>query len=231
MFFRTLLVWVVGIPVVILIFVFILLSIPFDRSGNTIHWFGRQWMRLLLALSSVKVKVEGVDNLPDGPVVMASNHQSAFDILALHAYLPIQFRWLAKKSLFKIPVVGWVMSLAGYISIDRARASLAYRSIEKAAEKIKREGVSVVIFPEGTRGTTGELLPFKRGSFLLALKSGVPVVPVSIQGTLNILKKGSLLIRPANVRVVIGAPVDSTGMKEEELTKRVRVAIEKGLSC
>ncbi|MCP3678452.1 MAG: 1-acyl-sn-glycerol-3-phosphate acyltransferase [Deltaproteobacteria bacterium] len=231
MIVRTLLVWVVGVPVVIIIFLCILLSFPFDRSGNTTHWFGRQWMRLLLALSNVKVEVVGADNLPDGAVVMASNHQSAFDILALHAYLPIQFRWLAKKSLFKIPVVGWVMTIAGYISIDRARASLAYKSIERAAEKIKREGVSVVIFPEGTRGTTGELLPFKRGSFILAIKSGVPVIPVSIQGTLNILKKGSLLIRPANVKVVIGASVDSTGVKEEELTKMVRAAVEKGLSC
>lgn len=188
-------------------------------------------MRLLLALSDVRVEVDGADNLPDGPVVMASNHQSAFDILALHAYIPTQFRWLAKKSLFKIPVVGWVMTIAGYIPIDRARASLAYKSIAKAAEKIKGERVSVVIFPEGTRGTTGELLPFKRGSFLLAIKSGVPIVPVSIQGTLNILKKGSLLIRPANVRVVIGAPIDSTDMKEDELTTLVREAMENGLAC
>jgi len=231
MFFRTLLVWLVGVPVVIVIFLCILLSYPFDRSGNTTHWFGRQWMRLLLALSGVKVEVEGAENLPDGPVVMASNHQSAFDILALHAYLPVQFRWLAKKSLFKIPVVGWVMTIAGYIAIDRERASLAYKSITKAAEKIKMERVSVVIFPEGTRGTTGELLPFKRGSFLLAIKSGVPIVPVSIHGSLNILKKGSLLIRPVNVRVVIGVPIDSTGMKEEELTRMVREAMEKGLAC
>ncbi|MFQ5585781.1 MAG: lysophospholipid acyltransferase family protein [Thermodesulfobacteriota bacterium] len=230
MLFRTLFLWVAGLPVTLILFVGVLLSLPFDRSGNTVHHIGRLWMRILLALSGVRVEMEGVEHIPKGAVVLASNHQSAYDILVLQAYLPLQFRWIAKESLFRIPIIGWSMSLAGYISIDRGRASLAYRSIERAAEKVKREGVSVVIFPEGTRGTTSRLLPFKRGSFLLALKSGVPVVPVSITGTLDILKKGSLLIRPARVRVVIGHQIDPVGMKEGELIAKVREAIEEGLS-
>ena len=230
MFFRTLFLWLAGVPVTLIAFMGILLSLPFDRSGKVVHHIVGFWARILLALSGVTVEIEGVDRLPEGPVILASNHQGAYDILVLQSCLPLQFRWIAKKSLFSIPIVGWSMTLAGYISVDRGRASLAYRSIERAAEKVKRERVSVVIFPEGTRGTTGSLLPFKRGAFLLALKSGVPVVPVSIKGTLDILKRGSILIRPATVKIVIGTPIESVGMKEGALSERVREAVEQGLS-
>ena len=230
MFFRTLILWLAGVPVTLIAFMGIILSLPFDRSGNGVHHIVGLWARILLVLSGVTVEVEGVDRLPEGPVVLASNHQGAYDILVLQSSLPLQFRWIAKKSLFSIPIVGWAMTLAGYISIDRRRATLAYKSIERAAEKVKGEGVSVVIFPEGTRGTTGSLLPFKRGAFLLALKSGVPVVPVSIKGSLDVLKRGSLLIRPAPVRVVISVPIESVGVKEGELSERVREAVEQGLS-
>src|SRR3989338_378386 len=203
MLIRTLFVWLIGLPVTIFLFILVIISLIFDRSGKAIHSIGRLWGRILLFLSGVTVEVKGLENILAGkPQIFASNHQGAFDILALQAFIPIQLRWVAKRSLFKIPIIGWSMSLAGYVSIDRERAGSAYRSIETAAEKVKK-GVSVLIFPEGTRSSTGSLLPFKQGGFLLAIKSGVPIIPVSIRGTENLMKKDSILIRPGVVKVII----------------------------
>src|SRR3989338_2146647 len=239
---RTLFVWIIGLPVTIILFIFVILPLTFDRSGNAIHSIGRLWSRILLFLSGVTVEIKGTENLlQDGPQILASNHQGAFDILALQAFIPMQFRWVAKKSLFKIPIVGWSMSLAGYVGIERERASTAYKSIEAAAERIKN-GTSVLIFPEGTRSATGELLPFKRGGFLLAVKSGVPVIPISITGTKDIMKKESILIRPGWIKIVIGIPIQTKspltplykkgegGIADEKvLMDAVRKAIEEGL--
>lgn len=228
MLLRTLFVWLIGLPATVFLFCVVLLSLIVDRSGDAIHSIGRLWSRILLFLSGVTVEVTGAENLlKDAPQILASNHQGAFDILALQAFIPIQFRWVAKKSLFKIPIVGWSMSLAGYIGIERERASSAYKSIEAAAEKVKN-GTSVLIFPEGTRSATGELLPFKRGSFLLAVKSGVPVVPISIQGAKGIMKRGSVLISKGRIKVVVGKPIQTLGMEEKILMAEVRRAIEEG---
>ncbi|MBI3399512.1 MAG: 1-acyl-sn-glycerol-3-phosphate acyltransferase [Deltaproteobacteria bacterium] len=229
MLIRTLLVWLVGLPVTIFLFVIVMLSLIFDRSGNSIHSIGALWSRILLFLSGVPVDIKGIEHLlKDKPQILASNHQGAFDILALQAFVPIQFRWVAKTSLFTIPVIGWSMSLAGYVSINKERAGSAYKSIDAAAEKVKN-GISVLIFPEGTRSATGELLPFKRGGFLLAVKSGVPVVPISIKGTSDIMKKGSILIKPGQIKVLIGKPVQTTDLNEKTLMANVRQAIEKGM--
>ena len=226
MLLRTLLVWTAGGAVTALLFVAVLFSLVLDRTGRLVHSIGALWCRIIVRLSGVKVRVEGVENLPaDRPVIMLSNHQGAFDIPVLQGWLPLQFRWVAKKSLFSIPVVGWSMTLAGYISIERERSMKAYRSLLKAAEKI-RAGTSVLVFPEGTRSATGRLLPFKKGAFLLASKSGVPVVPIAINGTAGIMKKGSLLIRPAAVTVRVGRPIETQGMDEKTLEKTVREAIE-----
>ena len=230
MLIRTLLVWLIGLPVTIFLFILVIISLIFDRSGKAIHSIGRLWGRSLLFLSGVTVEVKGLENILAGkPQIFASNHQGAFDILALQAFIPIQFRWVAKRSLFKIPIIGWSMSLAGYVSMDRERAGSAYRSIETAAEKV-RNGICVLIFPEGTRSATGELLPFKRGGFLLAIKSGAPVVPLSIQGSTGIMRRGSLLIRPGLIKIAIGRPIQTAGADEKALMAGVRKAIEDGLS-
>src|SRR3989338_7413731 len=231
MLIRTLSVWLVGLPVTIFIFVIVIISLAFDRSGNSIHSIGALWSRILLFLSGVTVEIKGAENLfQDSPQILASNHRGAFDILALQGFIPIQFRWVAKKSLFKIPIIGWSMSLAGYVSIDREKAGSAYKSIERAAEKVKK-GASVLIFPEGTRNAAGSLLPFKRGGFLLAIKSGVPIVPVSIRGTENLMKKESILIRPGAVKVVIGKPIPVSDADEKLLMEMLRKAIEEGLTA
>lgn len=229
MLIRTLLLWLFGLPVTIFLFIIVMLSLIFDRSGNCVHSIGRLWSRILLFLSGVTVEVKGLENILAGkPQILASNHQGAFDILALQAFIPIQFRWVAKRSLFKIPIIGWSMSFAGYVGIDRERAGSAYKSIEAAADKVK-SGTSVLIFPEGTRSASGELLPFKRGSFLLAVKSGVPVIPISITGTKDIMKRESILIKPGAINIVVGKPIQTTGVDEKVLMNEVRKAIEGGL--
>lgn len=223
---RTLLVWVLGLPATVICFVIILLSLLFDRRGNLVHSIGSVWSRLILSLSGVRVTVTGVENFPrDRPVVILSNHQGAFDIPVLQAFIPAQFRWVAKRSLFKIPLIGWAMGLAGYIAIDRENAASAYKSMEDAADYIKK-GTSVLIFPEGTRGSGGELLPFKKGAFLIAEKSGMDIVPVGIKGTKGIMEKGSLLIRPGSVILNIGRPFQSRGLEANELRRVSREEIE-----
>lgn len=223
---RTLFVWALGLPVTLALFMAVLATLPFDRSGRAVHSIGAFWCRVILALSGVRVEVKGADKVPRGePVILASNHQGAFDIPALQAHLPIQFRWMAKKSLFSIPLVGWSMSFAGYIPIERESATKAYRSMLEAAKKI-RAGTTVVIFPEGTRSETGELLPFKRGGFTLAAKAGVPIVPMAITGTKDVMRKGSLLIRPARVTMTFAEPIPTGGRSEKELMALTREAIE-----
>ncbi|MEK6531750.1 MAG: lysophospholipid acyltransferase family protein [Deltaproteobacteria bacterium] len=224
---RTIMVWLVGLPLTGIFFLLVAFSFFINPNGGLMHSIVALWGRILLSLAGIKVTVKGRENVPrEGPVLFISNHQGAFDIPLLQAMLPREFRWIAKKSLFKIPVVGWTMSFAGYIAIDRDNAQGAYRSMEAAAEKIKN-GTSVVVFPEGTRSHSDRLLPFKRGAFLLAEKSSCPIVPVAIKGASNIMKKGGIAVTPASVTIAIGAPVQTGGRGAKELLKITRLEIER----
>lgn len=225
--FRSVITWVIGSFATSLITLMIFITSLVERDSSRINRLIVLWSRILIGLSGVKVTVVGAENVPKtGPVLFVSNHRGAFDIPALQHAIPREFKWVAKKSLFSIPALGWSMTLAGFIPIDRQNAQAAYSSMEAAVERIKN-GASVLIFPEGTRNSTDDLLlPFKRGSFLLAVKSGVPVVPVAIEGTRDILRKGGFMINPAPVRVVIGMPIDSAGANEKMLREKARAAIE-----
>lgn len=226
-FFRTLLVWGAGLPVTFFFFVLILMAYLLGCGGRYAGRLTALWGGVILALAGVRLKVDGVDNVPRGrAVIFMSNHQGAFDIPALQRAIPAEFRWLAKKSLFRVPIIGWAMSLAGYIPIERENSVSAFKSLDAAAERISR-GVSVAIFPEGTRSHSDELLPFKRGAFMLAVKSGVPVVPVAIKGTKGILKRGGFFITPADVSVSFGAPFPSEGVGEKTLRNMTKDSIKK----
>lgn len=205
----------------------------FRRSADTMHSLVRYWGKIICRLSGVSVRMEGAEKLnPDRPYIFAANHQSQFDIIALQGYLEFNYRWLAKKELFKVPVWGTAMKLAGYISVDRAHSRQALRSLDAAARRIA-EGTSVVIFPEGTRSKDGRLQPFKSGGMVLAIKSGVPLVPVAISGTHEILPKGSITLRPGNITIRIGHPIETKDYKtnqRHELAERLQKEVEGLLS-
>lgn len=183
----------------------------FSRNGNAPHLVARAWARSILFVSGIHVHVNGLENLNvDGSCILMPNHQSNFDIPVLLGCLPIQFRWLAKSELFKIPIFGRGMRGCGYISIDRSNRKSAFQSLAEAAAKI-RNGVSVLIFPEGTRSRDGRILPFKKGGFVLSVDAGVPIVPIVIFNTWSIMPKDRLRIRTQSVRMDILAPIPTSG--------------------
>ena len=214
-----------GVPAIL-----VMLVVP---NGDPLLWFARPWARLIAASFGVRVAASGAGRIPrDRACVYMCNHQSHFDIIALLLALPGQYRMLGKKSLFRIPVFGWALWLAGFISVDRSDRDKAIASVERAARTV-RKGRSVVIFPEGSRSPDGLLQPLKKGGFHLALSAGAPIVPVAIVGGRAILAKGSLDIRPGLMEVRIGAPIetavgDPRGV--DGLIPEVRSALEAGLA-
>ena len=178
----------------------------FDASGRLYAMHARLWARLALALNCVTVSLSGSENLPDGPVIFMSNHQSNFDILALLAKMPRQLHWIAKKELFEIPVFGPSMRRGGYIPLDRGDGRKALQSMDEAAVTI-HQGKSVVLFPEGTRTQDGNLLPFKRGGFILARKAAVPVLPVTINGSGRINPANQIRLFSGNIHITVHPPV------------------------
>jgi len=202
----------------------------FPNADNKIHTVANLWAKSLLLLCNTKVKVIGKENLLYGkPQILMANHQSDFDILIALAYIPVQFRWIAKKELFNIPIFGAAMRSAGYIEIDRNNREEALQSIDEAALRIRR-GKSIMTFPEGTRSRKGEIKSFKQGAFYLAIKSGVPIVPVSIIGSDQIMPKRSVKIQSGQIKLVIGEPIEVTSFdieKRHELIEKVRNTIIK----
>ncbi|MBT9448365.1 MAG: 1-acylglycerol-3-phosphate O-acyltransferase [Desulfobacterales bacterium] len=189
----------------------------FQNTGDIAHCVARLWARIVLIITGVKVRMHGLEHIDEKETyVFMSNHQSMYDIPALLGHLRVQFRWLAKIELFRIPVFGRAMSNAGYIEIDRANRKAAFRSIQRAARKVQ-EGTSVLVFPEGSRSDDGRIKPFKKGGFVLALSSGRPIVPVTILGSGAILPKGSLRIEPGRILLRIHPPVETTGFSNKNI--------------
>lgn len=202
----------------------------FDKSGEIIHArVAVPWAKGILKVCGIKVLTSGEENVePAVPRIYMSNHQSYFDIFALLAHLPVSFKFIMKQELMKIPILGPTMRRAGYIGITREDPRSAIKSMNAAAEKIKN-GVSVVIFPEGTRSVDGRLQSFKRGGFNLALKSGCDIVPVAICNSCRIVPKGSLKINKGAFEMRIGRPIPVKGYRRKEvaaLMERVRSDME-----
>ena len=204
----------------------------FSKTGNVPHVIARSWAKSILFVSRVRVKTIGTSNLdPEKSFIYMANHQSNFDIPVLLGRLPVQFRWLAKAELFKIPIFGWGMKVSGYISIDRSNRESAFKSLEKAVETIQN-GTSVMIFPEGTRSKDGQLKAFKKGGFVIAADSGVPIVPVVIHHTWEIMPKGDFLIKPRNVLLEIKEPVETNGYSrqtKDQLMDKIKNSIADSL--
>jgi 1-acyl-sn-glycerol-3-phosphate acyltransferase len=200
----------------------------FDSRGRWQHAFARLWSRLILTTSGIRTRVEGVQNLaPRKTAIYCANHQSAMDIPILFVNLPVQFRFVAKRSLFKMPFLGWHLKRSGHIPVDRERPREAMRSLDEAAEKI-RAGSSVMLFPEGHRSRDGTIGPFKSGSFYLAIQSGVPVVPITLNGTRAVLKPDTYHVRAGQTEMIVHPPIPTSKLTRQDveaLSGKVRAQI------
>lgn len=205
-----------------------LLRVPWTRGG-LYDQAQRRWARAILGAAGIAVTIEGAEHLAiDAPQIVASNHASFFDILALLGYLPVDAKFIAKKEIFRIPVLGGAMRAAGHVPMDRGHQKQAMGAYDVAAATMKERALTIVVYPEGTRTRTGEMLPFKKGPFAFAIGSGVPIVPCYVAGAFGIQPKGSIRVRPQPVHIALGASiaVDGVGMDErDQLAERVRAAM------
>lgn len=227
--------------VIILVFTVIvstleILAVPFHRTGKIFHTLARFHAHGVLAISGVKLHTTGIDNLDlSRNYVYVANHSSYFDIPAVLAGVPQDVRLVYKKELEKLPLFGWGLKLGKtYIAIDRRQGADALATLESTAKKI-REGSSVLLFAEGTRSADGKLQPFKRGPFNLAARAGIPVVPVTILGSHDVLPRDSWKVRPGTIRLVLDAPIPPPpgNGKEGELLLRdqVRAVISRNINA
>jgi 1-acyl-sn-glycerol-3-phosphate acyltransferase len=203
-----------------------------DRHGRLPRRMAVAWARLILRSAGVEIVVSGAGHAPAGPVVYAANHGSALDIPLLAAALPVDFRFLHKRSLHLIPVIGQYLMVAGHIAIDRAHPFRARKALERAVARL-RAGVSLAAFPEGTRSPDPGVRRFKRGAFVLALRAGVPVVPVSLTNVKQVMP-GGLRIHPGAVRMTLHPPVPTLGRNEDEastLAEEVRLIVAAGCAA
>jgi 1-acyl-sn-glycerol-3-phosphate acyltransferase len=183
-----------------------ILSTFVDRKGHAAHWCARAWSWLILATTGVDVSVFGLDRVKRGETyVFISNHQSIYDIPVLFASLPFQLRIIAKESLGRFPFLGWHLIRAGHLLVDRRQPDRS--GILARWRRLVRDHLSLIIFPEGTRSADGDVGHFKAGSFLLALEAGLTIVPVTVSGTIHVMKKGRLMTCPGHVTLRIHEPV------------------------
>jgi 1-acyl-sn-glycerol-3-phosphate acyltransferase len=205
-----------------------LLSSLFDGSGRVQHWFARTWASIILKTVGIRVQVEGREHVhPSQPAVYAANHLSALDIPVLYAHLPVRFRIMAKKELFRYPFLGWYLRRSGQIPIVNGDPHASLRSLNRAGDAL-RKGMPLVVFPEGGRSATGQLQEFMGGAFYVAIRVQAPVVPVAIVGTFELLPMNSFHLIPGEVSLVIGDPIPTTGLRVRDMDKlaaQVRQAI------
>jgi 1-acyl-sn-glycerol-3-phosphate acyltransferase len=172
----------------------------------------RRWAKAIVRAAGVRVVMEGLENLGrDRAQILVANHQSWFDVLVLAGHLPVEYRFVAKKELTRIPFFGPAWQACGHVAIDRQDRASAIESLEEAGRRVQTERSTMIIFPEGTRSVDGMLQPFKRGAFALAIRSGLPIVPAAILGSGAVMPKGSFRVRPGTIRVRFGEPVFAEG--------------------
>ena len=203
----------------------------FDPTRHRQNAIARAWARVLLAVSRVKVHVEGLEKIKeDGSYVFVSNHLSYMDTPVALANIPVQFRFLAKRGLFQIPFMGWHLTRAGHIPVPRGDARAAVKTMTLAAQVVRDQKISLLIFPEGGRSRKGEMRPFMEGAAYIAIRAGVPLVPVGLQGTREVLPYGSGNIRGGPVTLQIGDPIptDQATLRDRvHLTELLRERISK----
>ncbi len=221
---------------VVTIVFFFFLQLPVmavTLSGDFSIWLAQKvWSPSALWLCGVDVEVTGHELLPPGPALYASNHESTLDIWLLFRFIPRNVRYVAKQELFRIPLFGWYLTLARFVPVDRGNQAKAVRALRRAAQLV-RGGISLVVFPEGTRTADGRVQPFKKGPFVLAIEAGVPVVPVAIVGAAAVTPKRRMEVHPGKIRVAFGAPVDPASFADRtallrEVRRRI-IELHRGL--
>ncbi|NIO16155.1 MAG: 1-acylglycerol-3-phosphate O-acyltransferase [Deltaproteobacteria bacterium] len=219
---------VIGSAIVLLV---LIVRIP--GIQNTAYSLSKIYCVLSLKTCFVKLRVKGIENIdPNGQYVFMSNHVSYFDIPAVAMALPNQMRWVYKKELAKVPFFGWAVKSIGHILVDRGNRSQAIESLKNSLSRLSGNA-SIMIFPEGTRSKSGDLLPLKKGGFHIALHSGFPIVPVAIRGSGDIMRKGTFRINPGTIEVEIFSPIETDGYgtgRIHELVERVQKVMQEGVN-
>ncbi len=207
---------------------------PLTKDHSASLWAMKRWCRASTKGLRIEVVADGIENAPaTGPFVYATNHQSIVDIIVLGSVLSGDYKWAAKRSLFKIPFLGWHLALAGHVPVDRGGGARTAANVIKAFEGVLGQGKPLLIFPEGTRSEDGILKDFKAGGFYAAVRAGVPIVPVALDGTHDLMKKGALDTGEDNIRIVrvrVGAPIapNTTGKEAHrvaDLKDRTHAAV------
>jgi 1-acyl-sn-glycerol-3-phosphate acyltransferase len=202
----------------------------FSRSGIFAHHCARAWAWLILATTGVDVQIRGLERVPrHKPYLFISNHQSIYDIPVLFWYLPFQLRIIAKDSLGRFPVLGWHLARTGHVLVQRQNPGA---TVFKKVSALMRAGHSLIVFPEGTRSRDGVVGKFKGGIFLLAIEAGLPIVPVAIDGTRRVMRKGGLTTCPGSVTVEVFDPIETAGLGKDDaraLADRARRVIATGI--
>jgi len=216
-----------------LIFVlpFLILWSAITKSPGPVYWPSMKAMHLLLRLVGIRVRTEGLENIPPRVCIFAANHVSTLDPMACVPVIPQRVAMLVKKELFRVPLLSAGMRAAQFVPVERRNRESAAASIDVAIQRLK-DGVSFAVYPEGTRSPDGRLRPFKKGTFVMAIAAGVPVVPVSIVGTQRLMPKSGLKIRGGDVIVRFGPAVDASQYTPErrgELLARVHALVAEGL--
>lgn len=202
------------------------------RTSDVLYRWGRWGIRTSMHLAGVRVRAEGIENIPPGVCVFAANHVSNLDPPAALIGIPRRISFLAKKEVFSVPIIRSALRLGKIVPVDREHTEAAIASIDHAVGIILRDGISFFVFPEGTRSRDGKLKTFKKGTFVMAIQAGAPVVPVSILGSRERMPKGKLFVIPGEILLRFGAPIDSKQFavdEREELLERVRAAVAAGI--
>jgi 1-acyl-sn-glycerol-3-phosphate acyltransferase len=205
---------------------------PFDIKGNVVHYIGKFWSLLNIYISGARLAIKGKEKIEKGRnYIVLSNHQSLLDPWILIGKLPLQLRWTIKPEVKKMPIFGYALERMGHIYVGRSKREDKVPTLEVAAQRIK-QGASVVFFPEGSRSKDGHLQKFHRGGAFAAIKSGVPILPVTVNGSRFVLPKGTLALMPGKIRVIVGDSIDPCNFddnKIDELTAVVKSAIQQNL--
>jgi 1-acyl-sn-glycerol-3-phosphate acyltransferase len=211
-----------------------ILSTLVDRRGHAAHWCARAWSWMILATTGVDVRVKGLDRVEPGETyIFIANHQSIYDIPVIFASLPYQLRIIAKESLGRFPFLGWHLVRAGHLLVDRSNPDRA--GILNRWRRLVADRVSLIIFPEGTRSPDGEMGRFKAGSFLLALEAGLTIVPLSVSGTIHVMKKNRLMTCPGQVTLEVHQPIPTpkveapTTADARNLAARIEAIVRSGV--